>query len=93
MRIIATSAVILHNMIVEEEREAYTSGGTAEQGPFFSDADVSGFTTYPMRPSKIALCSRDCFFVSDYIKVRANHKLLINSLINHHWNALVAEDD
>lgn len=46
-----------------------------------------------MRPDDLAVCSRECVFVADDIKLRAKNKLLMNLFINHCWNRLGAEDN
>lgn len=72
---IATVAVALHNMIVEDERSGYVSHGTSGRSQNFTECDDADIRFISLQSGEIPVSTRDSVFVSDDIKVCAKKNL------------------
>ncbi|XP_074378588.1 uncharacterized protein LOC141720132 [Apium graveolens] len=76
MKYIMTACVILHNMIIEDERES-----SLEEEHFDSDVEVSVVTRIPNHPNNL----REFIQVHQQIRNKPAHFQLQNDLIEHPW--------
>lgn len=91
MRSIATTAVILHNMIVESRRSTYCSDGTGGRSSKVTDiGSVDNLTFVRLPPASMRLANSPVA-ISDDIKVRSLHRDLKSALIDHMWNLFGSE--
>lgn len=87
MKSIATTAVILHNMIVEARRSSYTSDGTAGRSRYFDEDEESNEIDFiHCSPGSTALFENSNITISDDIKIRGMHRDLKKALVEHQWN-------
>lgn len=87
MKIIATAAVIIHNMIVEFRFSGCASDGTAGRSRFYEeDHEINEIDFMHCSPGNTALFENCNVTVSDDIKIKGMHRDLKNALIEHQWN-------
>lgn len=86
IRYLATTAVILYNMIVEARRGGYSSDGTAGQSNYFDENDDNNEITFiNSSPGETPLFSNSSVAVNDDIEVKGMHRELKSALIEHQW--------
>lgn len=86
MRSVSETAVILHNMIVEQRRASYSSDGTAGRSSlFFNELESNDITFINSAPGETPLFSQTSVTVSDDIKVVGMHRDLKSALVQHQW--------
>lgn len=85
MRSIATTAVIIHNMIVESRGSTYSSDGSGGRSEIVADSGfVDDLTFVRLPPASISM-SKSNIRISDDIKLRGLHRDFKSSLIDHMW--------
>lgn len=83
MRWMATAAICLHNIIVEDRREGYQSDGAGGASLAFNVQNDTTDITFHQTPSLTT--EFEAFTVHDSIKVKGLHRDLTAALIDHIW--------
>lgn len=92
MKSIATAAVILHNMVVEERKGSYSSDGTAGRSTFYNNDEDSNELMFVHRSPADIVLRQSSAVVSDDIKIKGMHRDLKSALIEHQWEQFGGEE-